>query len=97
MKNQPVNANTWIYHWLKYAKILVQFELSELSCPPAQFGMSKDPLCSLNCESTGSEILSKNDSRYQELDMSVPHLSEGHGGSRWQVKIWKTQIWAVDG
>jgi hypothetical protein len=33
------------------------------------------PLCSLNCESTGSEILSRNNTRYQELDMSVPtHL-----------------------
>jgi hypothetical protein len=94
-KNWPVNANTWIYHSLKY-KILVWFQLSELGCPPTQFGMSKDLLCSLNYESTVSELFIKNGTRYQELDVSVPCLSEGHGSSCWQVKIWKPQIWAAD-
>ena len=72
--------------WDDLSSVSLVVHLSNLVCRWTLCGV-RMPLCSLNCESTGSKILSRNDTRYQELDMSVPHMSEGHGGSCWQVKI----------
>ena len=72
--------------WYDLSSVSLVVHLPDLVCQRTLCAVCMS-LFSLNYESIVSELLFRNGTRYQELDVSVPHLSECHGSSHWQVKI----------